>query len=44
MHGLEDSRRQVRELSEEAVGILRSFPRKNEFLENLVERLIYREK
>lgn len=44
MHGLEDSKRQVRELSQEAVEILKSFPRKNEFLETLVERLIYREK
>lgn len=44
MHGLEESKRQVQELSEEAVEILRSFPQKNEFLENLVERLIYREK
>lgn len=44
MHGLEESKRQVKELSQEAVEILRSFPRKNEFLETLVERLIYREK
>ncbi len=44
MHGLEESKRQVRELSEEAVEILRSFPRRNVFLENLTERLIYREK
>lgn len=44
MHGLEESKRQVRELSEEAVEILRSFPQKNGFLETLVERLIYREK
>lgn len=44
MHGLEASKRQVRELSEEAVGILQTFPRKNEFLVTLVEQLIYREK
>lgn len=44
MHGLEESKKQVRELSQEAVEILRSFPQKNEFLETLVERLIYREK
>lgn len=44
LHGLEESKRKVRELSEEAVGILRSFPERNEFLETLVERLIYREK
>lgn len=44
LHGLEESKRKVWELSEEAVGILRSFPEKNEFLETLVERLIYREK
>lgn len=44
LHGLEESKRQVQELSGEALEILRSFPKKNEFLENLVERLIYREK
>lgn len=44
MHGLEESKRQVQELSEEAVEILSSLPRKNEFLETLVEQLIYREK
>lgn len=44
LHGLEESKRKVRELSEEAVGILRSFPERNAFLETLVERLIYREK
>lgn len=43
-HGLEASRRQVKELSEEALSILHVFPEKNEFLETLVERLIYREK
>lgn len=44
MHGLDESKRQVKELSGEAVAILRGFPQKNEFLETLVERLIYREK
>ena len=44
MHGLEESKKQVRELSQEAVEILRSFPQKNKFLEILVEWLIYREK
>lgn len=44
LHGLEESKRKVRELSEEAIGILRSFPERNEYLETLVERLIYREK
>lgn len=44
MHGLEESKRQVAGLSEEAVGILSSFPRRNLFLEELVRQLIYREK
>ena len=44
MHGLEESGRQVKELSEEAVQILASVPRRNPFLEELVEQLIYREK
>ena len=44
MHGLEESKRQVEALSEEAVGILKVFPHRNVFLENLVEQLIYREK
>lgn len=44
MHGLEESRRQVEELSREAVAILQSFDRRNSFLEKLVEQLIYREK
>ncbi len=44
VHGLEDSKRQVKELSEEAVAILQSFERRNFFLEKLVEQLIYREK
>ena len=44
MHGLEESKRQVAALSEEAVGILKGFPHRNVFLETLVEQLIYREK
>ena len=44
MHGLEESKRQVGTLSEEAVGILKAFPHRNAFLETLVEQLIYREK
>lgn len=44
MHGLEESKRQVEALSEEAVGILKAFPHRNLFLETLVEQLIYREK
>lgn len=44
IHGLEESKRQVQELSQEAVEILRSFPQKNGFLEMLVEQLINREK
>lgn len=44
MHGLEESRRQVEELSREAVAILQSFDTRNLFLETLAEQLIYREK
>ncbi len=44
MHGLEESGRQVEELSREAVAILQSFDKRNLFLEKLVEQLIYREK
>lgn len=44
MHGLEKSREQVEELSREAVAILRSFPNRNEFLEQLTEQLVCREK
>lgn len=44
MHGLEESRKQVEELSREAIAILQSFSRRNLFLEQLVEQLIYREK
>ena len=44
MHGLEESKAQVEKLSKEAIGILRGFPNRNEFLENLVEQMIYRTK
>lgn len=44
MHGLEESREQVKELSGEAIQILQSFEKRNLFLEALVEQLIYREK
>lgn len=44
LHGLEQSKAQVEELSREAVEILRSFARRNLFLEELTEQLIYREK
>lgn len=44
MHGLEESKEQVEELSKEAVTILTSFPQRNSFLEQLVEQLIYRDK
>lgn len=44
LHGLEESGKQVEALSREAIDILASFPRRNLFLEELVEQLIYREK
>lgn len=44
MHGLEKSGEQVEELSREAVAILTSFPKRNVFLEQLIEQLIYRKK
>lgn len=44
MHGLEESKRQVEELSREAVDILSAYSERNVFLETLVEQLIYREK
>lgn len=44
LNGLEKSREDVRRLSEEAMAGLRSFPVRNEFLEQLVENLITREK
>jgi geranylgeranyl diphosphate synthase type II len=44
MHGLEESSKQVKTLSQEAIAILQSFGGRNHFLEQLVEQLIYREK
>lgn len=44
MHGLEESGRRVETLSREAVTILQSFDKRNLFLEQLVEQLIYRQK
>lgn len=44
IHGLEKSAKTVRTLSNEALRILASFPKRNLFLEKLVEQLICREK
>ena len=44
LNGLEQSRQDVKALSEEALGILRAFPERNLFLEELVTTLINREK
>jgi geranylgeranyl diphosphate synthase type II len=44
LHGLQESEEQVEKLSQEAISMLASFPRRNLFLEQLVEQLIYREK
>lgn len=44
IYGLERAKEDVKRLSEEAVSILTSFSRRNPFLEELAERLIYREK
>jgi len=44
LHGIEESKQQVKELSEEAVEILKSFETKNGFLVELVEQLVNREK
>ncbi|MCM1251562.1 MAG: polyprenyl synthetase family protein [Clostridium sp.] len=44
LHGLQQSADMVAALSKEAVQILASFPKRNLFLEKLVEQLIYREK
>ena len=43
-HGLEKSREEVQRLSTEALEILDSFKRKNEFLKELVKSLVTREK
>lgn len=44
IHGLDESKKQVEEMSNEAIRILKSFPERNLFLESLAEQLIYREK
>ena len=44
MHGLEESKRQVAKLSEEAVEMLANFHKRNIFLEKLAKQLVYREK
>lgn len=44
LHGLEESKEEVEKLSTEALSILRSFDKRNVFLEELVESLITREK
>lgn len=44
LHGIEESKREVRKLSEEALAVLGSFKNRNEFLEELVTALITREK
>lgn len=44
MHGVEKSKEKVAEMSGEAIAILKSFPKRNLFLEKLAEQLIYREK
>ena len=44
LKGIEASKKEVERLSKEAVQIIGSFETKNEFLQQLVESLIYREK
>ena len=44
LHGLEESKKEVEKLSDEALLILKSFHQRNVFLEELVESLITREK
>ena len=44
LHGLDESKEEVKRLSEEAMEILSSFKTRNEFLEALVNSLITREK
>ncbi|MCM1135878.1 MAG: polyprenyl synthetase family protein [Clostridium sp.] len=44
LHGLETSQEEVKRKSDEAIEILQSFKNRNEFLEELVKRLITREK
>ncbi len=44
MHGVEKSKEKVADMSNEAIEIFKSFPKRNLFLEKLAEQLIYREK
>ena len=44
LEGIEKSKHDVKQLSETAVDILYSLPGKNEFLEELIEMLVRREK
>lgn len=44
LHGLEESKEEVKKMSKEALSILSSFEKRNEFLEELVNSLITREK
>ena len=44
LEGIEKSKHDVKQLSETAVDILYSLPGKNEFLEELIEMLVSREK
>lgn len=44
LNGLEESKKEVKRLSEEALQLLQSFEEKNEFLTGLVKSLITREK
>lgn len=44
LYGLKESREEVKKLSKEALSILHSFERKNEFFEELVDSLVTREK
>lgn len=44
LHGLEESKKQVEEISREAVAALSSFQSRNPFLEELILQLISREK
>ena len=44
MEGLEKARKDVEEISGRALETLRGLPKRNEFLEELVNWLIYREK
>lgn len=44
LKGMEQAKREVQELSEEAVEIISSFAQRNEFLEELIRQLITREK